>query len=57
MEGVSLYQRMGFRTERELNMALPARDSTEPAQPYEERCMVWTPPNALGGSEPKGGRA
>ncbi|KAM4063064.1 acetyltransferase (GNAT) domain-containing protein [Hirsutella rhossiliensis] len=48
MEGVPLYQKMGFRTERELNMTLPPGASTEPAQPYEERCMVWTPPHALG---------
>ncbi|PNY27458.1 Uncharacterized protein TCAP_02614 [Tolypocladium capitatum] len=44
MEGVALYQKLGFETARELHMMLPRRGSREPREPYEERCMVWTPP-------------
>ncbi|PHH87576.1 hypothetical protein CDD83_8677 [Cordyceps sp. RAO-2017] len=47
-EGLPLYQRLGFRTERKLEMTVPRRGSTEPREPYEEDCMVWTPPPAAG---------
>ncbi|KND88202.1 hypothetical protein TOPH_07168 [Tolypocladium ophioglossoides CBS 100239] len=54
MEGVALYQKLGFETAQELHMMLPRRGSSEPSQPYEERCMVWTPPG--GGSNQLGPR-
>ncbi|POR34406.1 Uncharacterized protein TPAR_05366 [Tolypocladium paradoxum] len=48
MEGVPLYHKLGFETAQELHMMLPLRGSSEPSQPYEERCMVWTPPAGEG---------
>ncbi|KAJ6437792.1 dihydroxy-acid dehydratase [Purpureocillium lavendulum] len=44
MEGVRLYQKLGFAISQELHMKLPSRGSTQPTEPYEERCMIWTPP-------------
>ncbi|KJZ74665.1 hypothetical protein HIM_06015 [Hirsutella minnesotensis 3608] len=44
MEGVPLYCKMGFRVHQDLRMMLPSHGSTQLLEPYEERCMVWTPP-------------
>ncbi|KAL7946518.1 hypothetical protein V8C42DRAFT_320886 [Trichoderma barbatum] len=44
MNAVTFYQKMGFEIRDELSMMLPPRGSSEPTEFYEERCMVWTPP-------------
>ncbi|UNI18236.1 hypothetical protein JDV02_004515 [Purpureocillium takamizusanense] len=49
MEAVRLYQKFGFKIVREFHLKLPCRGSSDLSEPYEERCMVWSPSSTCNG--------